>query len=218
MSLAELDAGSDDDSIIGEYVGGRSGKMIRKVAAVLAYYAAGCIYYGFISDLAWGPDTVFYFLSISVPTIGYGDVTPVTDGDKLFTVFYIMFGIAVIYVSITNSIVELFERIERKASPLSCGLPAPKLAGQRTKMPSTCSALQVAEKNRFSEEQLPPDDRDVKYEEMRKVGKEQIGVEKWLSAGSRGWRGGGVADSFPMSRPLLPALWRLPGCGDSRRL
>jgi voltage-gated potassium channel Kch len=37
-----------------------------------------------------------YFSVVTLGTVGYGDITPTTDAGKLFTVFYIIFGLGVI--------------------------------------------------------------------------------------------------------------------------
>ncbi len=44
----------------------------------------------------------FYFSSISLTTVGYGDLSPQTDAGKIFTVFYIFSGIGVILSFITS--------------------------------------------------------------------------------------------------------------------
>lgn len=38
----------------------------------------------------------FYFSSVSLTTVGYGDLAPKTDAGKIFTVIYIFLGIGVI--------------------------------------------------------------------------------------------------------------------------
>jgi hypothetical protein len=37
----------------------------------------------------------FYFSSMTLTTVGYGDFSPHTDGGKLFTVFYIFVGLGI---------------------------------------------------------------------------------------------------------------------------
>ncbi|MBP6880295.1 two pore domain potassium channel family protein [Candidatus Saccharibacteria bacterium] len=54
----------------------------------------GTIFYHIVEDLNW-VDSV-YFSTITLTTIGYGDITPKTDIGKLFTVFYVIIGISII--------------------------------------------------------------------------------------------------------------------------
>jgi voltage-gated potassium channel len=44
----------------------------------------------------------FYFSSVSLTTVGYGDITPTTDKGKLFAVFYLFIGIGIIAALINN--------------------------------------------------------------------------------------------------------------------
>jgi len=44
----------------------------------------------------WSLVNAIYFCVVTLGTVGYGDITPKTDLGKLFTVFYIIFGLAVI--------------------------------------------------------------------------------------------------------------------------
>lgn len=43
-----------------------------------------------------------YFTSITITTIGFGDIVPQTDEGKLFTVFLAFSGISVLYYHITH--------------------------------------------------------------------------------------------------------------------
>jgi len=44
----------------------------------------------------WSLLDAIYFCVVTLGTVGYGDVTPTTDTGKIFTIFYIIFGLAVI--------------------------------------------------------------------------------------------------------------------------
>ena len=56
--------------------------------------ALGTVVYRFIEDWSWVDS--FYFSSVALTTVGFGDLTPSTDASKLFTVFYIFSGISLI--------------------------------------------------------------------------------------------------------------------------
>ena len=36
----------------------------------------------------------YYFVVVTLATIGYGDVVPKTDAGKIFTIFFVIFGLA----------------------------------------------------------------------------------------------------------------------------
>ncbi len=44
----------------------------------------------------WSFINSLYFCVVTLGTVGYGDITPATDGGKLFTVLYIIVGLGVI--------------------------------------------------------------------------------------------------------------------------
>ena len=44
----------------------------------------------------WSLVDAVYFSVVTLGTVGYGDITPKTDVGKIFTTFYIIFGLAVI--------------------------------------------------------------------------------------------------------------------------
>ena len=56
--------------------------------------ALGTVVYRFTEDWSWVDS--FYFCAIAVTTVGFGDLSPTTDGTKLFTVFYVFAGISLI--------------------------------------------------------------------------------------------------------------------------
>lgn len=46
-------------------------------------FTLGVLYYGV--NMGMSPGKVFYFTCVSITTVGYGDVVPESDPDKLFT-------------------------------------------------------------------------------------------------------------------------------------
>ncbi|MGB5565929.1 MAG: potassium channel family protein, partial [Acidimicrobiia bacterium] len=50
--------------------------------------------YRVIEDWSWVDS--FYFSSVALTTVGFGDLSPSSDVSKLFTVFYIFTGISLI--------------------------------------------------------------------------------------------------------------------------
>lgn len=65
-------------------------------ASALSVLTVGTVVYHLLEDWSWVDS--FYFSSVAVTTVGFGDLTPSTDVSKLFTVFYIFSGLAIVSV------------------------------------------------------------------------------------------------------------------------
>lgn len=63
-------------------------------SAALSVLVAGTIVYRVLEGWSWVDS--FYFCTVAVTTVGFGDLTPTTDASKLFTVLYIFSGVAVV--------------------------------------------------------------------------------------------------------------------------
>ncbi len=63
-------------------------------AAALVVIAIGTVSYHFLEDWSWVDS--LYFSVVAVTTVGFGDLVPTTDAAKLFTVAYVIAGIAVL--------------------------------------------------------------------------------------------------------------------------
>jgi voltage-gated potassium channel len=77
--------------------------------------AVGTIFYSLIEG--WTPFDAAYFCVITLATIGYGDLVPVTQWGKLFTMLYIIAGLGVISAfigAITRVSVERAQHSQRK--------------------------------------------------------------------------------------------------------
>ena len=66
---------------------------LLSMAAVLLL-AVGTVVYRIVEG--WGWIDSFYFSAIAVTTVGFGDLAPTSGGAKVFTVFYVLSGIAII--------------------------------------------------------------------------------------------------------------------------
>lgn len=70
-------------------------RNFRAVAVLaLIVLAGGAVFYHHVESLKWLD--AFYFCTITLTTVGYGDIVPKTDAGKLFTIFYVLAGIGII--------------------------------------------------------------------------------------------------------------------------
>lgn len=62
--------------------------------AAVSALVVGTVAYHYIEGWSWVD--AFYFSAVAGSTVGFGDLTPTTDGSKLFTVLYVFSSIAII--------------------------------------------------------------------------------------------------------------------------
>ena len=93
---------------------GGSNEWLRTHGLILtAYFALGGVAYDELEG--WKLMDSTYFLIVTVTTVGYGDICPITDEGKLFTVVYALLGLIFVFAAL---------------SPL---LDAPLICGTRVK-------------------------------------------------------------------------------------
>ena len=63
-------------------------------AGALSLLVVGTVVYHFLERWSWVDS--FYFCTVAVTTVGFGDLHPTSDESKLFTVFYIVTGISIV--------------------------------------------------------------------------------------------------------------------------
>jgi voltage-gated potassium channel Kch len=80
-------------------------------AAVLAL-AVGTIFYHTVEHFSWLDS--YYLSVITLATVGYGDITPHTAAGKLFTTFYVLFGVGIITTFISVAMRRRGERLEQR--------------------------------------------------------------------------------------------------------
>lgn len=70
-------------------------RQLRAAGLVaLAALTTGAVFYHYVEKLNWLD--AFYFCTITLATVGYGDIVPHTDAGKLFTIFYVIAGIGIL--------------------------------------------------------------------------------------------------------------------------
>ena len=70
------------------------------------YFGTGCAYY--MAEEGWDVWKSLYFLMVTASTVGYGDVYPTTPWSRAFTIFYIVFGICIVFAQLSSLISKLF--------------------------------------------------------------------------------------------------------------
>lgn len=71
----------------------------------ILFLAGGTFYYSHTEG--WSYTDSFYFSTMTLTTIGYGDFVPTTDESKMFTSFYAIFGIGIM-LYLLGSVISTF--------------------------------------------------------------------------------------------------------------
>ena len=75
-------------------------KMIMSILLIFILLTVGTVAYSQIEG--WSLIDSLYFSTTTLTTIGFGDLHPTHDSSKLFTVFYIISGVALMLIALTS--------------------------------------------------------------------------------------------------------------------
>ncbi|MBI3034150.1 hypothetical protein HYY72_03240 [Candidatus Woesearchaeota archaeon] len=87
-------------------------KLIVAVLSLFFLMVIGTMFYHQVEK--WSYVDSFYFTSITLSTIGYGDLHPTSSLSKIFTSFFAITGVAIALYSLTIIGAEYFSRRERE--------------------------------------------------------------------------------------------------------
>ena len=92
------------------------------LALIVPVVIGGTFFFRFVERMSW--IDAFYFIIVTLTTVGFGDLVPQTRLGKLFTVFYIILGIGMVAAFFTDlaqaiidsRIAELADETEERAN------------------------------------------------------------------------------------------------------
>jgi len=73
--------------------------MLPLMMIVFSLIVIGTLFYALFEG--WSYVDAFYFTVMTLTTVGYGDMFPTTPLTKIFTVFYVLVGVYMIFYALT---------------------------------------------------------------------------------------------------------------------
>jgi Ion channel len=84
----------------------------------------------------WSVIDAVYFCVVTLGTVGYGDITPTTDGGKLFTLIYIIVGLGIIggFFATLGKLIDPQRLLSRHFTPPDLSKQIEELAKERERL------------------------------------------------------------------------------------
>ncbi len=95
-------------------------RLYYAVTLVVLLLSIGTFYYH--NTEGWSYVNAFYFSTMTLTTIGYGDLYPTTEGGKIFTSFYAIFGIGIMLYILSSVVGGLVFQQERRFSRIASAI------------------------------------------------------------------------------------------------
>lgn len=100
---------------------------LQTVIIVIVFLAVGCAFYVIVDEKPCADESAdegctenltfidaLYFCMVTMSTVGYGDFSPTTTGSRVFTGFYILIGISVVFSRLANSLHGMLQAVESR--------------------------------------------------------------------------------------------------------
>lgn len=88
--------------------------LLRLTVVAGLYVVGGAAFYHKVEGFSWLDS--FYFVVVTLTSVGFGDIVPETDGGKLFTIFYVIIGVTII-IGFTRAL--LLDRFQKRGRGLT---------------------------------------------------------------------------------------------------
>jgi uncharacterized membrane protein len=91
-------------------------RMQIALGCLASYFVIGWIAYCLIFE-SWDFTTATFFLMVTLTTVGYGIPSPTSQASRLFTLFFVLFGISIVAVAlveVANYLIEKREALVKK--------------------------------------------------------------------------------------------------------
>ena len=95
-------------------------RIAYSLLVIFGILLVGAVIFHYFERLSWLDS--FYFATITLTTIGYGDITPTQDATKVFVIFYALSGVATVLFLMTNVARYYIEIRERQFENRFAGL------------------------------------------------------------------------------------------------
>lgn len=87
-------------------------RVIFALIVLAIFMLSGTVFFNQVER--WSLVDSFYFTTITMTTIGYGDLSPTTDISKIFTAVFSIFGVAAMFFLMTSVINVFFSRHQKR--------------------------------------------------------------------------------------------------------
>lgn len=85
----------------------------QKLIYVISFYIVGCVFYMYMEN--WTLVDAVYFITVTITSVGYGDLEPSSMTCRCFTIVYAIIGLASIFGMVGEAITQYLEHIQSQA-------------------------------------------------------------------------------------------------------